>query len=107
MHILYALQVGTHIMIIKILNLTSFKKHFVVQGSCSLDFGCGKSGKMRLIQCGYGFATLSFSVLLLYTYFAMFQVVKYWKAKGQSGFYVWRYLLRRDDPEPAPWHKVT
>jgi hypothetical protein len=35
------------------------------------------------------------------------QVVKYWKAKGQSGFYVWRYLLRRDDPEPAPWHKVT
>jgi hypothetical protein len=37
----------------------------------------------------------------------MLQVVKYWKAKGQSGFYVWRYLLRRDDPEPAPWHKVT
>ena len=35
------------------------------------------------------------------------QVVKYWKAKGQSGFFVWRYLLRRDDPEPAPWNKVA
>ena len=35
------------------------------------------------------------------------QVVKYWKAKGQSGFFVWRYLLRRDDPEPAPWDKVA
>jgi hypothetical protein len=51
--------------------------------------------------------TVFFSVLLLCKYFAMLQVVKYWKAKGQSGFYVWRYLLRRDDPEPAPWHKVT
>jgi len=30
-------------------------------------------------------------------------VVKYWPAKGKSGFLVWRYLLRRDDEEPAPW----
>ena len=32
-----------------------------------------------------------------------FQVVKYWPAKGKSGFLVWRYLLKRDDDEPAPW----
>ena len=30
-------------------------------------------------------------------------MVKYWPEKGKSGFLVWRYLLRRDDPSPAPW----
>nr|KAF6332311.1 ubiquitin like with PHD and ring finger domains 2 [Pipistrellus kuhlii] len=31
-------------------------------------------------------------------------VVKYWPEKSTShGFLVWRYLLRRDDDEPAPW----
>ena len=33
----------------------------------------------------------------------LYKVVKYWPAKGKSGFKVWRYLLRRDDPTPAPW----
>ncbi|KAJ3122037.1 hypothetical protein HK098_003167 [Nowakowskiella sp. JEL0407] len=28
---------------------------------------------------------------------------QYWTDKGDSGFKVWRYLLRRDDPTPAPW----
>lgn len=31
--------------------------------------------------------------------------MKYWAEKGKSGFLVWRYLLRRDDPAPAPWTK--
>lgn len=31
------------------------------------------------------------------------QVVKYWPEIGKCGFLVWRYLLRRDDAEPAPW----
>lgn len=35
----------------------------------------------------------------------LFQVVKYWPETGKSGFLVWRYLLRRDDEEPAPWTK--
>ncbi|KAL7988690.1 hypothetical protein Chor_007609 [Crotalus horridus] len=30
-------------------------------------------------------------------------VVKYWPEIGKCGFLVWRYLLRRDDAEPAPW----
>ncbi|RXN07911.1 E3 ubiquitin- ligase UHRF2 isoform X1 [Labeo rohita] len=30
-------------------------------------------------------------------------VVKYWPEIGKCGFLVWRYLLRRDDVEPAPW----
>uniref|UniRef100_A0A8C9X0J2 E3 ubiquitin-protein ligase UHRF n=1 Tax=Sander lucioperca TaxID=283035 RepID=A0A8C9X0J2_SANLU len=36
-------------------------------------------------------------------YDGIYKVVKYWPAKGKSGFLVWRYLLRRDDDEPAPW----
>ncbi|XP_064476386.1 E3 ubiquitin-protein ligase UHRF1-like isoform X2 [Ornithodoros turicata] len=36
-------------------------------------------------------------------YDGIYKVVKYWPEKGKSGFVVWRYLLRRDDPSPAPW----
>ncbi|KAJ2273642.1 hypothetical protein GGH14_004327 [Coemansia sp. RSA 370] len=36
-------------------------------------------------------------------YDGLYRIVRYWKEKGVSGFYVWRYLFRRDDPEPAPW----
>ncbi|XP_074640769.1 E3 ubiquitin-protein ligase UHRF1-like [Tubulanus polymorphus] len=39
-------------------------------------------------------------------YDGIYKVVKYWPAKGKSGFIVWRYLLRRDDPIPAPWTKA-
>ncbi|KAG8184447.1 hypothetical protein JTE90_002296 [Oedothorax gibbosus] len=38
-------------------------------------------------------------------YDGIYKVVKYWPEKGKSGFLVWRYLLRRDDPTPAPWTK--
>nr|F6UA42.2 RecName: Full=E3 ubiquitin-protein ligase UHRF1; AltName: Full=RING-type E3 ubiquitin transferase UHRF1; AltName: Full=Ubiquitin-like PHD and RING finger domain-containing protein 1; AltName: Full=Ubiquitin-like-containing PHD and RING finger domains protein 1 [Xenopus tropicalis] len=38
-------------------------------------------------------------------YDGIYKVVKYWPEKGKSGFLVWRYLLRRDDEEPAPWSK--
>lgn len=31
------------------------------------------------------------------------KVVKYWPEIGKCGYLVWRYLLRRDDMEPAPW----
>ena len=33
------------------------------------------------------------------------QIVKYWAEPGKSGFLVWRYRLKRDDPTPAPWTK--
>lgn len=36
-------------------------------------------------------------------YDGIYKVVKYFREKGKSGFYVWRYFLRRDDPVPAPW----
>ncbi|XP_069505450.1 E3 ubiquitin-protein ligase UHRF1 [Ambystoma mexicanum] len=38
-------------------------------------------------------------------YDGIYKVVKYWPEKGMSGFLVWRYLLRRDDEESAPWTK--
>ena len=36
-------------------------------------------------------------------YDGIYKLVRYWPEKGQSGFLVWRYLLRRDDSAPAPW----
>lgn len=36
-------------------------------------------------------------------YDGLYKVVKYYKEKGKSGFMVWRYMLRRDDPTPPPW----
>lgn len=29
--------------------------------------------------------------------------MKYYPDTGKSGFRVWKYVLRRDDPAPAPW----
>ncbi|CAK1547040.1 unnamed protein product [Leptosia nina] len=38
-----------------------------------------------------------------YRYDGVYKVVKYYPEKGLSGYNVWKYLLRRDDPNPAPW----
>ncbi|ESO96469.1 hypothetical protein LOTGIDRAFT_206317 [Lottia gigantea] len=38
-------------------------------------------------------------------YDGIYKMVKYWPEKGKSGFIVWRYLLKRDDENPAPWTK--
>ncbi|XP_066159240.1 E3 ubiquitin-protein ligase UHRF1-like [Euwallacea fornicatus] len=40
-----------------------------------------------------------------FRYDGLYKVVKYYPEKGKSGHLVWRYLLRRDDPAPAPWEK--
>ncbi|XP_037089787.1 E3 ubiquitin-protein ligase UHRF1-like [Pollicipes pollicipes] len=39
-------------------------------------------------------------------YDGVYKIVRYWPEKGRSGFLVWRYLMRRDDPDPAPWTKA-
>ncbi|XP_025424158.1 E3 ubiquitin-protein ligase UHRF1-like isoform X2 [Sipha flava] len=36
-------------------------------------------------------------------YDGLYKVVKYYPETGISGFTVWRFVLRRDDPIPAPW----
>lgn len=56
-------------------------------------------GLARVLGCPRGLWLSAMDVLWL------FQVVKYWPETGKSGFLVWRYLLRRDDEEPAPWTK--
>ncbi|KAJ1973786.1 hypothetical protein H4R35_003935 [Dimargaris xerosporica] len=40
-------------------------------------------------------------------YDGIYRIVKYWLEKSSySEFKVWRFLFRRDDPEPAPWTKA-
>ncbi|CAI6375138.1 unnamed protein product [Macrosiphum euphorbiae] len=36
-------------------------------------------------------------------YDGLYKVMKYYPEKGKSGFIVWRFVLKRDDPIPAPW----
>lgn len=36
-------------------------------------------------------------------YDGIYKIVKYWPEVGRSGYRIWRYMLRRDDPTPAPW----
>lgn len=38
-------------------------------------------------------------------YDGIYKLVKYYPEKGKSGFIVWRYMFRRDDPIPPPWSK--
>ncbi|XP_023332891.1 E3 ubiquitin-protein ligase UHRF1 isoform X4 [Eurytemora carolleeae] len=38
-----------------------------------------------------------------FRYDGIYKVKRYWQAKGQSNFKVWRYEFIRDDPSPAPW----
>lgn len=41
--------------------------------------------------------------IVYFRYDGIYKVVKYFPAIGQTGLVVWKYLMRRDDPEPAPW----
>lgn len=36
-------------------------------------------------------------------YDGIYKVVKYFPTVGKVGFIVWKFLMRRDDPVPAPW----
>jgi len=40
---------------------------------------------------------------LFLSYDGLYKVVKYYPETGTSGFIVWRFVLKRDDPTPAPW----
>lgn len=50
-------------------------------------------------------STHKFIFIPAYRYDGIYKVVKYYPDVGKSGFRVWKYLLRRDDPSPAPWSK--
>jgi len=38
-----------------------------------------------------------------FRYDGLYKICNVWAEKGESKYLVWRYLLRRDDDEPAPW----
>lgn len=69
-----------------------------------------KRGKpIRLLRSGNGRKSSQRSPYLPkigIRYDGIYRVVKYWPEKSSTcDFNIWRFLLRRDDPIPAPWTK--
>ncbi|XP_053559147.1 E3 ubiquitin-protein ligase UHRF1 [Bombina bombina] len=73
------------------------------QGSVAKDWRAGKP--VRVVRNAKGRKHSKYAPEEGNRYDGIYKVVKYWPEKGKSGFLVWRYLLRRDDDEPAPWTK--
>jgi len=81
--------------------------------SCKASFDCKKGGDagdrwrdgkpIRVVRNYKGQKHSKYAPEEGNRYDGIYKVVKYWPEKGQSGFIVWRYLFRRDDPAPAPW----
>lgn len=72
-------------------------------GAVAKDWKGGKP--VRVIRNAKGRKHSKFAPEEGNRYDGIYKVVKYWQDKGKSGFKVWRYLLQRDDPTPAPWTK--
>ncbi|KAF9135029.1 ubiquitin-like with PHD and RING finger domains 2 [Mortierella sp. GBA39] len=70
-----------------------------IKGGEALDWY--RSRPIRVIR-GYQLSNM-YSPKSGYRYDGIYKVVKYWPEKGKGGFTIWRYLMRRDDLEPAPW----
>ncbi|XP_041430931.1 E3 ubiquitin-protein ligase UHRF1 isoform X2 [Xenopus laevis] len=73
------------------------------EGSIAKDWRAGKP--VRVVRNSKGRKHSKYAPEEGNRYDGIYKVVKYWPEKGKSGFLVWRYLLRRDDYEPAPWSK--
>ncbi|KAM9307770.1 E3 ubiquitin-protein ligase UHRF1-like [Gastrophryne carolinensis] len=71
------------------------------QGSVAKDWRAGKP--VRVVRNAKGRKHSKYAPEEGNRYDGIYKVVKYWPQKGKSGFLVWRYLLKRDDEEPAPW----
>ncbi|XP_076135214.1 E3 ubiquitin-protein ligase UHRF1 [Alosa pseudoharengus] len=70
-------------------------------GAEAKDWKAGKP--VRVVRSCKGRKHSKFSPEDGNRYDGIYKVQKYWPEKGKSGFLVWRYLLKRDDDEPAPW----
>ncbi|KAM3927809.1 E3 ubiquitin-protein ligase UHRF1 [Leptodactylus fuscus] len=73
------------------------------QGAEAKDWKAGKP--VRVVRNAKGRKHSKYAPEDGNRYDGIYKVVKYWPEKGKSGFLIWRYLLRRDDEEPAPWTK--
>uniref|UniRef100_A0A8D2NM80 E3 ubiquitin-protein ligase UHRF n=1 Tax=Zosterops lateralis melanops TaxID=1220523 RepID=A0A8D2NM80_ZOSLA len=72
-------------------------------GAEAKDWRAGKP--VRVVRSVKGGKHSKYAPLEGNRYDGIYKVVKYWPETGKSGFLVWRYLLKRDDEEPAPWTK--
>ncbi|KAJ8418949.1 hypothetical protein AAFF_G00004480, partial [Aldrovandia affinis] len=70
-------------------------------GAEAKDWKAGKP--VRVVRSSKGRKHSKYSPEDGNRYDGIYKVVKYWPEKGKSGFLVWRYLLKRNDEEPAPW----
>uniref|UniRef100_A0A672RWK9 RING-type E3 ubiquitin transferase n=2 Tax=Sinocyclocheilus grahami TaxID=75366 RepID=A0A672RWK9_SINGR len=71
------------------------------EGAEAKDWKAGKP--VRVVRSSKGRKHSKYSPEDGNRYDGIYKVVKYWPEKGKSGFLVWRYLLKRNDDEPAPW----
>uniref|UniRef100_A0AAY4BDI0 E3 ubiquitin-protein ligase UHRF n=1 Tax=Denticeps clupeoides TaxID=299321 RepID=A0AAY4BDI0_9TELE len=70
-------------------------------GAEAKDWKAGKP--VRVVRSSKGRKHSKYSPEDGNRYDGIYKVVKYWPEKGKSGFLVWRYMLKRNDEEPAPW----
>uniref|UniRef100_W5LQE1 E3 ubiquitin-protein ligase UHRF n=1 Tax=Astyanax mexicanus TaxID=7994 RepID=W5LQE1_ASTMX len=70
-------------------------------GAEAKDWKAGKP--VRVVRSSKGRKHSKYSPEDGNRYDGIYKVVKYWPEKGKSGFLVWRYLLKRNDDESAPW----
>ncbi|CAI9727269.1 E3 ubiquitin-protein ligase UHRF1-like [Octopus vulgaris] len=71
------------------------------KGTEAKDWRAGKP--VRVVRSCKGRKHSKYAPLEGNRYDGIYKIVKYWPAKGKSGFLVWRYFLRRDDTQSAPW----
>lgn len=91
--------------------LTKSNEAIAVTCDCPVDAVNGGEArnwkKSRAIRVVRGFKLQKhhpkYAPLEGYRYDGLYKCVRYWAEKGESGFIVWRFLMRRDDKEAAPW----
>ncbi|XP_021356809.1 E3 ubiquitin-protein ligase UHRF1-like [Mizuhopecten yessoensis] len=74
------------------------------KGACSEEWKKGKP--VRVVRNCKGRKHSKYAPEEGNRYDGIYKISKYWPEKGKSGFLVWRYLFKRDDPTPAPWTKA-
>ncbi|VVC46501.1 Zinc finger, PHD-type,Zinc finger, RING-type,Zinc finger, FYVE/PHD-type,Zinc finger, PHD-type, partial [Cinara cedri] len=71
-----------------------------VNGANAVNWKDGKP--LRVIRCSNSKHS-KYAPKLGYRYDGLYKVYSYFPVRGLSGYIVWRYVLKRDDPAPAPW----
>uniref|UniRef100_A0A2P2I2V5 RING-type E3 ubiquitin transferase n=2 Tax=Hirondellea gigas TaxID=1518452 RepID=A0A2P2I2V5_9CRUS len=90
--------------------LTSTNRALAVNANCKLREDGGDAGDdwrggkpLRVVRSYKGGKHSEYAPEEGIRYDGIYKVCKYWAEAGKSGFKVWKYLMQRDDPIPAPW----